>query len=620
MTKKTSILAGTALGLVMAASPLVAAPLSPAGTINAARISGQPLILAQAEATDEEELRRQQEQAEEEAPAEEPAAEQPAPEPEPAPAPEPEPEPEPAPEPAPEPEQAPAAEQPAEEPAAEAPAAEEPAAEEPAPTAEEPAEAAPTAEEPAAEEPAAEQPASEEQPAGEAEQPRRELPTVPTEGTEAPAEQTPAEEPAAEDAAPADEEEPAAEEPQTEMPADAAPADSEQPVEGESPEEDVPPTDGSAEVTPQPAPNSGEAAPILDSAKDAENAGEPLPEAEAVAEEDLPPPPENDSTAQAEGVVEGEIQSSIAEEGRRIEVNREDRRERREQREGSNILREIGDRVLIEFNNQIVVENYDQPRIGRDAAEVYYEELPRGRTREVVVRENGVQVVTIRDRYGDIIRRSRITPDGREYVLVYADGRDRDQDRREWRDPARELPPLRLRVPREEYILEARFVEEPDRYYEFLDSPPVEQVQRLYTVDEVRYSSRVRDIMPRIELDTLTFNFGSADIDDSQVEALEGLAEAMQRMLEENPGETFMIEGHTDAVGSDEANLALSDRRAETIAIVLTDYFDIPAENLVTQGYGERYLKIETQTEERQNRRVVARRITPLVAPVASAQ
>lgn len=616
MTKKTSILAGTALGLVMAASPLVAAPLSPADTINA-RISGQPLILAQAEATDEEELRRQQEQAEEEAPAEEPAAEQPAPESEPAPAPEPEPEP------APEPEPEPAAEQPAEEPAAEAPAAEEPAAEQPAaeePAAEEPAEAEPTAEEPETEEPAAEQPAAEEQPAGEAEQPRRELPTVPTEGTEAPAEQTPAaEEPAAEDAAPTDEE-PAAEEPQAEMPADAAPADSEQPVEGESPEEDVPPTDGSAEVTPQPAPNSGEAAPILDSAKDAENAGEPLPEAEAVAEEDLPPPPENDSTAQAEGVVEGEIQSSIAEEGRRIEVNREDRRERREQREGSDVLREIGDRVLIQFNNQVVVQSFDQPRVGRNAAEVYYEELPRGRTREVVVRENGVQVVTIRDRYGDIIRRSRITPDGREYVLVYADGRDRDQDRREWRDPARELPPLRLRVPREEYILEARFVEEPDRYYEFLDSPPVEQVQRLYTVDEVRYSSRVRDIMPRIELDTLTFNFGSAEIDDSQVEALEGLAEAMQRMLEENPGETFMIEGHTDAVGSDEANLALSDRRAETIAIVLTDYFDIPAENLVTQGYGERYLKIETQTEERQNRRVVARRITPLVAPVASAQ
>ena len=91
-------------------------------------------------------------------------------------------------------------------------------------------------------------------------------------------------------------------------------------------------------------------------------------------------------------------------------------------------------------------------------------------------------------------------------------------------------------------------------------------------------------------------------------------------MLDENPAETFLIEGHTDAVGSDLANLALSDRRAESVARALTDVFGIPPENLVTQGYGERYLKIDTQERERENRRVALRRITPLVAPVASAR
>ena len=72
-------------------------------------------------------------------------------------------------------------------------------------------------------------------------------------------------------------------------------------------------------------------------------------------------------------------------------------------------------------------------------------------------------------------------------------------------------------------------------------------------------------------------------------------------------------------VGSAEANLALSDRRAEAVAEALTNVFEIPPENLTTQGYGEEYLKVNTSGPERENRRVAIRRITPLVAPVASA-
>jgi outer membrane protein OmpA-like peptidoglycan-associated protein len=75
-----------------------------------------------------------------------------------------------------------------------------------------------------------------------------------------------------------------------------------------------------------------------------------------------------------------------------------------------------------------------------------------------------------------------------------------------------------------------------------------------------------------------------------------------------------MIEGHTDAVGSDVDNLSLSDRRAETVALILSQQFNVPPENLVTQGYGEQFLKIPTDGPERRNRRVTARRITPLLA------
>jgi outer membrane protein OmpA-like peptidoglycan-associated protein len=74
-----------------------------------------------------------------------------------------------------------------------------------------------------------------------------------------------------------------------------------------------------------------------------------------------------------------------------------------------------------------------------------------------------------------------------------------------------------------------------------------------------------------------------------------------------------MVEGHTDAVGNDVDNLSLSDRRAEAVAVALTEQFQVPAENLVTQGYGEQYLKVPSPGPERANRRVAMRRITPLI-------
>jgi outer membrane protein OmpA-like peptidoglycan-associated protein len=46
----------------------------------------------------------------------------------------------------------------------------------------------------------------------------------------------------------------------------------------------------------------------------------------------------------------------------------------------------------------------------------------------------------------------------------------------------------------------------------------------------------------------------------------------------------------------------------------LSDRFQVPAENLSTQGYGKQYLKVPTDAPERQNRRVTVRRITPLLA------
>ena len=650
MKRQYRILASTALGLLITSAPLAAFAFGNAPVSAPETAAAKPFILAQTEGgeTEEELLKKKQQQ--QEAPAEEapPAAEEPAPEPEAAPQPELEPAPEP--EPQPEPEAAPQPE-PAPEPEAPAESAPEPEAE-PAP------EPAPQAE------PAPEQPA--EQPVPEP-QPQPEAPAEqPPEG--APAPEAPAEQPEAEPA-PAPEipaqPAPAPEAPATEAPATPAPeAPAEQPSTEPAPAEPAPsgeqpaqPGAEPAQPGAQPAHPSGEApatpapegqAPVLDSQKQAPRVdgqqpaqqgtepAQPAPGAEPAqpaqpvqpgAEQPAQPaqpaqptepvaPPTDDSAAQQEAVPV-EIQPVIAEEGTRIEVKPEEIV--RERPQAAQVVREVGDRTIVQINNQIIVQSNDRPRLTRGASDVYYEELPRGRTREVIVREDGTRVVTIRDRYGDVIRRSRIAPDDREYVLVYVDEANYDRVG-EWRDPGLDLPPMQLTIPVEEYILNSERVEDEEDYYTFLDQPPVERVERLYSIDEVKRSARIRDKVRRIDLDTINFEFGSAEIAESEIAKLEGVAKAMERLLKENPAETFLIEGHTDAVGSAEANLALSDQRAEAVAEALTNVFGIQPENLAPQGYGEQYLKVKTEERERENRRVAIRRITPLVAPVASAK
>lgn len=560
------------------------------------------------------------------------------------------------------------------------PATPEPATPEPAPKAEEkpaqperatpaqPAEPAPHAqqrrERPRSEEsnrkPEASQPSqnekpsdAQEAPAPEAEQPARkeaspEPKQVPREATRPrlPNKPAPAEQPVKPDA-PAEGGTPA-----TPVPAAPAPDAGNPPVPAPSPRsERAPqetemeqPADAGQEVLPE------NAAPVLDSQKkgdggeDAKAPGaqgtpertpertlERTPEAapSPAGKEAATPPPANDAEAQTETInvetLRNEIQGILKDQGQRIDMGstreerRERRREMRQRPEGAEIVKQFNDnRTIIEINNQIFVDSPDSDRLIRDRDEVYYEELPRGRVREVVIRPNGVKLITVRNRYGDVIRRVRVTPEGREQVLVFVPDERLDPGDR-WRDPAQDLPPLRLTIPVSDYILEAERVEDPNIYYTFLEKPPVETVQRIYSLEEVKRSARVRDMVRRVDLDTIEFAFGSADIEESEIDELEAIATAIERMLSDNPAETFLIEGHTDAVGSDLSNLALSDRRAESVARALSDVFGIPPENLVTQGYGERYLKIDTQERERENRRVALRRITPLVAPVASA-
>ena len=231
-----------------------------------------------------------------------------------------------------------------------------------------------------------------------------------------------------------------------------------------------------------------------------------------------------------------------------------------------------------------------------------------GEMRTIVVRPDGSQIITVLAPDGSLLRRMRRDPRGEEFVII-------DNS---YRDPRAvggfyvDLPPPVVRIPYDRYIVDASDAP-PDLIYETMEAPPVDRIERRYTLDEIRYSPNVRMLMPSIDVNTINFDLGSWEISPDQAARLQGIADGLNRAIQRNPREVFLIEGHTDATGNDTDNLSLSDRRAESAATLLTQQFGVPAEHLTSQGYGSQYLKEQTDGPSRINRRVTVRRITPLL-------
>jgi outer membrane protein OmpA-like peptidoglycan-associated protein len=356
---------------------------------------------------------------------------------------------------------------------------------------------------------------------------------------------------------------------------------------------------------------------------------------QAAAPPETPPPPQEGSTVELQLQKQGDtaaidrirrLREKIRQESGDDNAGQQQAQGRQQQQteddgipQPGTVLRQSGDRTIIQLGGQIVIrqgaeEETDRLLYGARDAEV--DRLPNGYSRSVITREDGTKIVTTRDEFGQIVKRVRIDRRGREFVMIddqgYRQGFGRNGPGRRNYQFERELPPLQVEIPRDQYIVETRRASR-RQIEQALMAPPVEEVERLYSLDEVRYSQRLRDKVRRIDIDTITFDFGSAAISPNQFGALTVLGEALADYISNNPWATILVEGHTDAVGSEYANLLLSDRRAEAVAVALTSYFGIPPENLITQGYGEQFLKIDTQLPERQNRRVVLRNVTGLV-------
>ena len=287
------------------------------------------------------------------------------------------------------------------------------------------------------------------------------------------------------------------------------------------------------------------------------------------------------------------------------------RKQRKEQRDGKRIvIREPGNRLIVRDNNRLVIQHDEGARMrrwGNARFEV------RGRERYTIVNRGGYDVFTITDPGGRLLRRYRRFPDGREYVII--DNRPRYGIGAAVVGGVVLLglaAPL-ITIPPEQYIVDIETAP-PAYLYETLEAPPLVPMERAYSLDEIRYNVELRDRVRSVDINTINFATGSWEVTPDQIPQLQALAEAMLKVISENPSTVFMLEGHTDAVGLAEDNLSLSDRRAEAVAEILTTNFNVPPENMVTQGYGEQHLRVATDGPSRENRRVQVRNITGLMA------
>jgi outer membrane protein OmpA-like peptidoglycan-associated protein len=290
---------------------------------------------------------------------------------------------------------------------------------------------------------------------------------------------------------------------------------------------------------------------------------------------------------------------------RRMEDFRGERHETQEG--GRTVFTEPGRMIVRDPSGQSFVRHDETDRFRFGARDIQTKQVG-GETQTIVIRPDGSQIINVNGRDGQLMRRIRRDRQGREIIII-------DNT---YRDPRAvggfyvDLPPPVIRIPYDRYIVDADGAA-PDLIYDTMEAPPVDRIDRRYSLDEIRYSPSVRQLMPSIDLNSINFATGSWEIPPDQAAKLQSIADGLNRAIERNPREVFLIEGHTDAVGNDVDNLSLSDRRAESAAELLTQQFNVPAENLTSQGYGSQYLKEQTDGPSVINRRVTVRRITPLL-------
>ncbi|WP_338823457.1 OmpA family protein [Bradyrhizobium septentrionale] len=106
---------------------------------------------------------------------------------------------------------------------------------------------------------------------------------------------------------------------------------------------------------------------------------------------------------------------------------------------------------------------------------------------------------------------------------------------------------------------------------------------------------------PKIDL-AIHFDYNSAEIAKGSTQAVQELGKALSDASMK--GSTFVVAGHTDAIGGEAYNQDLSERRADTIKKYLVSRYGLNGSDLVTVGYGKTRPKDPNAPMDPTNRRV----------------
>jgi outer membrane protein OmpA-like peptidoglycan-associated protein len=124
---------------------------------------------------------------------------------------------------------------------------------------------------------------------------------------------------------------------------------------------------------------------------------------------------------------------------------------------------------------------------------------------------------------------------------------------------------------------------------------------RSLSMGEREEIAEIASTKPNIDLD-IQFDYNSADISASSLPSVQSLGRALSNASLR--GSTFVVAGHTDAIGSEAYNQDLSERRADSIKRYLTEKYGIAGTDLVTVGYGKDKPKDPNAPMDPINRRV----------------
>jgi outer membrane protein OmpA-like peptidoglycan-associated protein len=124
---------------------------------------------------------------------------------------------------------------------------------------------------------------------------------------------------------------------------------------------------------------------------------------------------------------------------------------------------------------------------------------------------------------------------------------------------------------------------------------------RSLSMGEREEIAEIASTKPKIDLD-IQFDYNSAEISVSSLPAVQSLGKALSDA--NLKGSTFVVAGHTDAIGGEAFNQGLSERRADSIKKYLVNKFGIAGSDLVTVGYGKDKPKDPNAPMDPINRRV----------------